>query len=499
MGVRTMSGLVWTGLGYAMNALGQIVMLAVLARYVGAEDFGVLSATLLIIGIGKLFTLSVVGPAIVQRPQLERRHHATAFWLSLATGLLAAAVTVAIAPVAARFFRYDDLAPVLVVLALCFVLQAPGVVSTSLLQRDLAFRSMAFADVVSFLGYCVVGVTCAVLGGGVWALVAANLAQAALSSLVTAAMRPPLVAFEFDRSAAREIVHYGTGFTAGKVFNYSASQGDYFVIGRTMSAASLGFYSRAYQLVAMPAMLIGQMLDRVLFPVIASFQDDKRRMGETFRRGTELVVTLMAPLSVFLVVLGPEVVGVVLGPKWDPVVAPMQVLALGLVCRTGYKIGDSLARSAGTVYNRAWRQAIYAALVVIGTLVGSHWGITGAAWGVLGAIIANYFSMAALSIATTGLPWRSFASAHVRGLVLGAATAVLTIGGASVLRPMTSSDLAVVAGCGITVGLFLTVGVVTMPRRVLGPDATRLVARAIRRRRVARARLPAPDELGSVA
>jgi PST family polysaccharide transporter len=374
------------------------------------------------------------------------------------------------------------------------------VVSTSLLQRDFAFRALALADVVSFLGYCVVGVTSAVLGAGVWALVAANLAQAALSSAFTVALRPPLVAFELDRSAAREIMHYGTGFTAGKVFNYSASQGDYFVIGRTMPAASLGYYSRAYQLVAMPAMLLGQVLDRVLFPVIASFQDDKRRMGEVFRRGTELVVTLTAPLSVFLVVLGPEVVGVVLGPKWDPVVAPMQVLALGLVCRTGYKIGDSLARSAGTVYNRAWRQAIYAALVVIGTLVGSHWwGITGAAWGVLGAIVANYFSMAALSITTTGLPWRSFACAHLRGLAVGAITAVLTIGAASVLRPATSSDLGVVAGCGALVGVVLTVGVVTMPNRVLGPDATRLVARTLRRRRLARTPLVVAEDLGSVA
>ena len=150
-----------------------------------------------------------------------------------------------------------------------------------------------------------------------------------------------------------------------------------------MTASDLGYYSRAYQLVAMPAMLLGQMMDRVLFPVMASFQHARARLAEAYRRGISLVATVMAPLSVLIVMLAPEIVRVLLGPDWGPVVAPLRVLALGLVCRTGYKISDSLARSVGTVYKRAWRQAIYAALVVTGALVGRRWGITGVAWGVL--------------------------------------------------------------------------------------------------------------------
>jgi PST family polysaccharide transporter len=310
---------------------------------------------------------------VVQRSALDRRDLATAFWLSIISGAIAAVSVAAIAPIAARFFRYDDLTPVLVVLSLSFLLQAPSVVAMSLLQRDLAFRALAIVDVVSFVvGYCVVGVTLAIAGAGVWALVAANLAQVSLATVMTLALRRPVMALEFDRRSAHKIMHYGTGFTAGKVFNYTASQGDFFVIGRTMSVASLGYYSRAYQLIAMPAMLFGQVLDRVLFPVMSSFQDDQRRLANAYRRGTELVATVMAPLSALAVVLAPEIIEVVLGDGWDPVVAPMQVLALGLVCRTGYKVSDSLARSAGTVYRRAWRQAIYAVLVVVGPLVGSR-------------------------------------------------------------------------------------------------------------------------------
>jgi O-antigen/teichoic acid export membrane protein len=469
---HAVNGLGWSGLGYVTQGVGQILVLAVLARYVSAADFGVLSATLIVIGVGKLFTQSVVGPAIVQRPGLERRHKVTAFWLAIGSGLTMAAAVVLLAPVVARLFHFDGLQTVLVVLSLSFVLQAPSVVSEALMQRELAFRRLAMADVVSFLvGYCFVGVVLAVAGAGVWALVAANLAQAGLDSLTLITLRRPTVAFEFDRRAANEILHYGAGFTAGKVFNYTAGQGDYFVIARTMTVSDLGYYSRAYQLVAMPAMLLGQVMDRVLFPVMSSLQDDRPRLAEAYRKGISVIATIMSPLSILIVVLAPEIIRVLLGPDWGPVVAPLQVLALGLVCRTGYKISDSLARSTGTVYKRAWRQAIYAGLVVGGALVGKRWGITGVAWGVLLAIVVNYLAMGALSMATVGLTWARFLSAHMRGLMLGLVTAVCTITSARILRSAGVGDLMVLLGSVGLVGSLLGGAALASPELVLGADA----------------------------
>jgi hypothetical protein len=107
------------------------------------------------------------------------------------------------------------------------------------------------------------------------------------------------------------------------------------------------------------------MLDRVLFPVIASFQDDKRRMGDALEGDRSRCDVDGAAVRVRGRARA-EIIGVVLGPKWHPVVAPMQGwrwprLSHGLQDRR-------LARlPAGTVYKRAWRQAIYAAMVVTGT------------------------------------------------------------------------------------------------------------------------------------
>ena len=66
------------------------------------------------------------------------------------------------------------------------------------------------------------------------------------------------------------------------------------------------------------------------------------------------------------------------------VVVPFRILALGMLFRTSYKMSDSLARATGSVYRRAWRQGIYAALVFGGAWVGQFWGVAGVAYGIFG-------------------------------------------------------------------------------------------------------------------
>ena len=101
------------------------------------------------------------------------------------------------------------------------------------------------------------------------------------------------------------------------------------------------------------------------------FQDDLRRVANAYLRGIALVAMITIPGSVVAVILAPEAIHVLLGGghKWDDVIVPFQIFAAGLIFRTSYKISDSLARAMGTVYKRAWRQAVYAAAVVIG------WGL----------------------------------------------------------------------------------------------------------------------------
>ena len=279
----------------------------------------------------------------------------------------------------------------LYVVSFNFLLAGFGVVAESLLRRNLKFRKLMWANVWSYLiGYAFVGIILAWLGYGVWALVGATLGQSLLKSVLLLMYNPHPIIPSLARREMRELLFFGGGFTLAHVLNYSANQGDYFVVGQIMGAEALGIYTRAYQLMMLPAKYFGQVLTVVLFPVMAKLQDKRQQLTKSYLASIALVTLVSAPLGVLMVTTAPEMVKVLLGAKWSNTIIPFQILSMGVVARGSYKIDDALARALGVMYQRSVRDAIYAVAVVLGALIGLRWGLTGVAWGVLVAVVLNY-------------------------------------------------------------------------------------------------------------
>ena len=317
----------------------------------------------------------------------------SAFFASIGFGLLIAAIIWLAAPLISEFFRMEPLTPVVRVLALVFPITGLATVPESLLQRELRFRLLANRDILAYgIGYGAVGVGLAVLGWGVWALALAQLTQVLVRTVILLRLSPALVPARPTWRSFVELMDYGVGQSMSRVGVILANQGDNLVVGRWLGAVPLGNYSRAYQLMAVPAGLLGDVLDKVLFPTMARVQDDPRRLATAFLRGTALLALVTLPVGVVAAVLAPELVSVAFGSRWAGLVAPFQVLALGMMFRTCYRMSDSLSRATGKVYRRAWRQGLFALLVFLGALAGQAHGITGVAAGVLLAFFLNYLS-----------------------------------------------------------------------------------------------------------
>lgn len=454
--LRTLGALLWSGGGTIIQVTVKVALLLALARLLTPEDFGIISAALVVIAFSQIITQLGIGPAVVQRKELTDHHIAVGFSLSLGLGGVFLAVLFFLAEPTSRFFEMPELAEVLRVLALVVPIQALGIVASSLVQRHLNFRKYSIVEVISYcFGYGVVSIVLVLLGFGYWALVWAHVAQQSLrTALFLSTTRHPM-GLKLRCREAKDLLYFGLGFSLAKIANYAANQGDNLIIGRYLTADELGEYGRGYQLMVMPAYFFGRVVDKVLFPAMAEIQTEKKRLERIFRRGISLVAIVTLPPSVFCLILAPEIILVVLGDQWHAVVPVLQVLSLGMFARTAYKVCDSLIRATGAVYKRAWRQYVYAAFILIGAFVGASAGITGVAWGVLFAVIVNYLLLAQLSIAETKSTWGKFFAAHGTGLLLAAISVALLVPMVIALRSTTTPDLVitVVSGVWLIAGL----------------------------------------------
>jgi O-antigen/teichoic acid export membrane protein len=453
---RTVAGWFFMTFGTGVQGALTIGVILVLSRLLSPEDFGVLAASLLVIQISAIFTQAGIGPALVQQPALRREHIYTGFSLCIGSALVLLLGILVFATPIARALGTEALVPVLRALAWLLPLQALTIVPEFLLRRDLEFRVLARIRVVSFgAGYGAVGITAAALGAGVWALVAANAAQTLLTAVMLIARRPHPMRLALEPLALRELLSFGAGFSIARIGNTLATHGDKFVAMRWLGPAALGLYERAYQLMAMPAVGIGQVLDDVLFPAMAQIQHDRGRMVAAYRRCVSGIALLTIPIGATAFVLAPEIVAVVLGPKWLDAVLPLQVLAFGMMFRTSYKISDSLTRAVGAVYRRAWRQWVYATLVIGAGVVGARWGIAGLAAGVLLALATNFVLMAQLCIRLLGMTWGQFAGTHLPGLRAGVIVGLVAWSAASAMRGVSAPPILVILVVGAAIALAL--------------------------------------------
>jgi PST family polysaccharide transporter len=469
---RTLSGFFWTFSGTGIQVVLRVLVLALLARLLTPADFGLVGAALIIVSFSEIFSQLGVGSAVVQRPNLEERHLRTGFTVSVLFGVMMAGLLWLLASDIAGFFRMKELTSILRALVLIFPLQGMSVIAESLLQRELQFRPLAGIEVASYaVGYGVVGVSLAFMGFGTWSLVWAYLTQEILRSVILLVVQRHPKSPQFDPCAFKELVSFGGGFSLAQICGTVATQGDNFIVGRYLGVEALGLYSRVYQLMALPATLFTQVVDKVLFPVMAKIQNETERLATAYRRGAALTALLVLPASTVMIVLGPEIIQVGLGAKWTEAVVPFQVLTLGTFFRTGYKMSGTLARAKGAVYDVAWRQGVYAILVVVVAWIAYPYGITGIAIAVVGVLFVQFLLLTHLSIRLTTLGWKDFLIAHVPAVIITLIVGPLALSMTVLLRELHLSEGAVLLSTLSTTFVCIVITVRTIPQVCLGPDA----------------------------
>lgn len=392
------SGFAWLLLSSGGQYLTQLISLVVLSRLLTPHDFGVVTASVTILFFVSIITQLGVGPALVQKRQLSDEDRRTAFTLSILIGSCLALFVYISATAIGGFFRIVELKYTIPLVSVAIILASFSVVAESNLQRRLKFKILANINLVTFvIANLLVSIPLALLGFSYWSILIANVVQIISKLLILIYLFPSAFRIGYSRESARELFSFGLGFTLGRFFNYIAGQGDNFVVARVLGAESLGLYSRAYQVMTLPAQLIGTVLDKVMFPIMASIQNDKERLRLIFVAANSISSFIAIPVSIFFVLFSSDIIRILLGSQWGDAAAPLAILSLFLVFRLNYKFSDSLARALGAVYNRAWRQLIFAVMVIGLAYLGTWYGLVGVALGIGVSIFFNYLLMLSLS------------------------------------------------------------------------------------------------------
>ena len=448
---QAVSGVGWQFLSVAANIFLRALILILLARNLPPADFGIIAAATMVMSITQVLSQIGVSRVLVQRMLLSDDHVRSAFAICLYTGLLAMAAIYFAAPLLSRLFRMADLTIFVQFLSVTLLFQSLGTVPASLLQREHRFRSIGLVELGSFvLGFGFIALPMAKADLGAWSLAVGHFAHMLSRTIAFYMLRRPKTALWPRKGARGELLAVGSGFSVGQVGNFVATEVDYLIVGRSLGAEALGYYSRAYQFLMLPAQLFGKALSTVLFPSMASIQDQPHRVARAYLRAMGVIALLTLPSTGLLIVMAPELVKFVLGSEWEPMIVPFKILIATLLFRTSYKISDSVTLAMGSMVRRAWRQWIYAGAVIAGASLGLPWGLAGVAFGVGAAVALNFLLMLHLAMEVTGVPLAAVIRTHAQQGVAAVLLVLPVWLVAELTRSLEFGNTAVLSACTIT-------------------------------------------------
>ena len=411
-----------------MQGVVQIGVLSVLARLLSPRDFGLMSLAVIFVGFATLVATFGLRECIVRRSALTERDIRAGFTLAILLGGSGTLLLAAAAPLAGALLDNASVVSLVLALSPVVLIANTGLVAEALLQRRMAWRSLMWADIGSYLvGYAATGTVLALLDFGPWALVGSTLGQAVLRTGLLIATQSHAKRFLIGGAEFVELFRFGRGFTAARLSNYGAQQTDNLVVGRVLGAGPLGYYSRAFKLMTTTVQYFGTIVTRVLFPAMARVQHDPQQLKTAYLTGCAALAMVSAPLSVLMVVSGPELVRVVLGSKWEASIVPLQILSIGLMPRNVSQMSYCLDAALGAMSHRAIRDGVYLLAVAAGSLAGVRFGLPGVAAGVLVAVLVQYAIATVMSRQLAKHSWPEYFESQAPGLVLGVATVVLAV------------------------------------------------------------------------
>lgn len=437
VGTQTRRGISWNfGAALVINTM-RVVVLVVLGRALTSTDFGIVAAAVsvnvVVYGIRDIG----LGPALIQRKDLQPAHLTTAFAITSYLGVVLTAGLFLGAPAIGRLYGIPESVDVMRVMGLLFGLRNLAATSRMMCYRAMNFRAIAIVDAASFTLGSTVAMITAIAGAGPWALVLGYLVEEVISTGAFLRLSPPKWSLRVDPKSLRELLSFGGGQTLTQLASVGATYGDNFVVGNALGATQLGFYTRAYDLIKMPSFVFDAIVGSVLFPAFSRLQDDRPALATNFRRVAFVDALVLLPMSAALVVLAPETIGLVLGDDWDGAVAPFQILAVTMLLRTSQKLASIVAQAGGLVNGIAIATVIYMCIVIGGAAISIHWGIAGVACSTAIAITSVSCMCTYLALRVSRLPLRALVAAHGHGLVLAGVVVAVTWPLAHALRTTT--------------------------------------------------------------
>ena len=402
---KVLSSLKWQASAQFFGQIASWLSTIVVIRLLDPTDYGVMALATIFVSFVLMMSDLGIGAAIVQAEKIDKEDWNYIQGFVFLFNVVACLITLAASSVFASFFGEPRLVSILIVLSSGFLLIALYVLPQSRLIRELEFGKKAKVDIAGMTLSAVTALACAMAGCGVWSLVAGTLvrhgAQTIGFNVVSRGFVRPRLSFVYGS----RFLQFGTLIVVDRLLWFVYSNLDLTIAGKLLGQETLGFYSVALMLAAIPLDKVMPVLTQVAFPAVARIQNDPARVRAGLLRVLRYANTFFLPIFWGMALVASDGLLLLLSEKWQASLVPFQLICVILPLKAMAALYPPALFGVGRPLVNVVNMAVSLVLLSIGFTFGVRYGVWGLAmsWVIVYPFVFLIISSRAFS--TLGMAW----------------------------------------------------------------------------------------------
>lgn len=375
-------------------------------RYLSPNDFGAVAMVTVITGFLQTFANSGLGLSLIYKDDVENLDKSTVFVTQVFMGILLATIVFFSAYPISVFYQNDQLVNITRWLSILFIINSLGRVSSSLLRKELKFKEIFYATIISALAGSGIAIYLVLNDFGLYSIIAQYIVTAIVINIMFLILNGEIPELKFSRDILKGHLDYSLPLFGNNFLNYWSKNSDNLIVGKFLGSSDLGIYSRSYTFMMIPARRLTISISGVLFPALVKIKNDIPQLKKKYVQLSALIAMAITPVMTSIIIAAKPFVMVVIGPEWSEMILTFQILSIVGWIQAITMVNNRLFMVLNK--NRMFFKitVLSSIISVIGYLIGAQFSIEWVAFSyVVVTLIISLISYIAISKAMNSSSW----------------------------------------------------------------------------------------------
>ena len=305
-----------------------LIVSVIIARILDPSDYTVVGVVTIFFSFANIIISGGLNTALIQKKDVDSDDYSSVLIFSTILSFIIYIILFIFAPLISDIYHQPLLIPVIRVMCIILPISAIKSIWCAYISSNLEFKKFFFATLGGTLFSAIVGISMALKGFGAWALVAQQMSNTIIDTIILILTTRIGIKLRFSIIKFRKLFSYSWKVLASSILGTVYTELTPLIIGIKYSGTDLSYYTKGRSFPYLISNTTTNTLSAVLFPVLSKYQDNKEKLLKYTRIYIRLASFISFPIMLGFFVVSDNFVSVILTDKWLPAAPYIRIFCI---------------------------------------------------------------------------------------------------------------------------------------------------------------------------